>query len=128
MQNSFTLGKKGWRAELSGFYASPSIWQGTFESKAIYSLDGGLQKTIFKGKGNLKASVTDIFFTQRWKGTSRFAGQVTTASGNWESRQLRLNFTYRFGNAQVKAARQRKEAAEEEKKRTQGGGGIGNNN
>jgi iron complex outermembrane recepter protein len=128
MQNSFTLGKKGWRAELSGFYASPSIWQGTFESKAIYSIDGGLQKTIFKGKGNLKASVTDIFFTQRWKGTSRFAGQVTTASGNWESRQLRLNLTYRFGNAQVKAARQRKEAAEEEKKRTQGGGGIGNNN
>jgi iron complex outermembrane recepter protein len=37
-----------------------------------------------------------------------------------------MNFTYRFGNSQVKAARQRKSSAEEEIKRTEGGGqGMG---
>lgn len=125
MQHSLKLGKKGYTAELSGFYASPTIWGGTFKSKALWSTDGGLQKTILKGKGNIKASLTDIFFTLKWHGESNFAGQKTIVSGNQESRQLRLNFTYRFGSNQVKAARNRNSGAEDEKKRTEGGGGIG---
>ncbi|MCY7291996.1 MAG: TonB-dependent receptor, partial [Ferruginibacter sp.] len=124
MQNSFKLGK-GFTAELSGFYNSPSIWQGIFKSIAMYSVDAGLQKTILKGKGNLKTSLSDVFRTMRWSGTSNFSAQTNTASGRWESRQFRLNFTYRFGNNQVKAARQRKDGAEEERKRTQSGGGMG---
>jgi hypothetical protein len=131
MQHSLKLDKKKqWSAELSGFYNAPSIWQGTFESDAIWSVDGGVQKTIFKGKGNLKASLTDIFKTLKFTGESNFAGQKTIASGHFESRQFRINLSYRFGSNQVKAARQRKDASEEEKKRTQGGGGgigIGNN-
>lgn len=126
MQHSLKLGKnKQWTTELSGFYNAPTIWQGTFESKAIYAIDAGVQKTIFKGKGNVKASVSDIFKTLKWKGTSNFAGQMLTARGNFESRQFKINLTYRFGSNQVKAARQRKDASEEEKKRTEGGGGIG---
>ncbi len=126
MQNSLKFGKKkDWTAEVSGFYNAPTIWQGTFKSSAIWSIDGGMQKNILKGKGNLKASVSDIFKTLRWKGSSNFAGQQLTASGNFESRQFKLNFSYRFGNNQVKAARNRKDASEEEKNRTQGGGGLG---
>lgn len=129
MQHSLKFGKKkAWTGEVSGVYNSPSIWQGTFKSKALYFIDGGIQKTIFKGKGTMKASVSDIFKTLNWKGSSNFAGQLTVASGNFESRQLKLNLTYRFGSNQVKAARQRKDASEEEKKRTQAGGGIGISN
>ena len=124
MQNSVKISKT-WTAELSGFYTSPSIWQGTFESKAIGGLDLGAQKVILKGKGTLKATFTDLFRTMRWSGTSNFAGQFMRASGNWESQQFRMNFSYRFGNSQVKAARQRKNALEEESKRTQSGGGLG---
>jgi hypothetical protein len=125
-QNTFKLGK-GWTAEVSGFYNSPSIWQGTFKSKEMYGIDGGLQKSLWKGKANIKASVSDIFKTMSWGGVSQFAGQYLHAYGNWESRQFRLNFTYRFGNTQVKAARQRKLGSEEEGKRVQsGGGGLGN--
>jgi Outer membrane protein beta-barrel family/Carboxypeptidase regulatory-like domain/TonB-dependent Receptor Plug Domain len=126
MQNSLKLDKKKlWTAELSGFYNAPSIWQGTFKSKALWAIDGGLQKTIFKGKGNLKVAVSDIFHTLKWRGTSNFAGQTTIASGNWESRQFKINLSYRFGSNQVKAARNRKLGAEEENQRTQSGGGIG---
>jgi hypothetical protein len=109
---------------MSGWYSSPSVWQGTFKSGAMWSVDAGLQKAVFKGKGNIKASVSDIFWTMKWKGTSNFAGQIMRANGQFESRQFKLFFTYRFGSAQVKAARQRKTATEEENKRvgSQGGG------
>ena len=128
MQHSLKFGKKkDWTGEISGWYNSPSIWQGTFESKQIWSVDGGLQKNIFKGKGTFKVSVSDIFFSLRWKGESNFAGQQTIASGNFESRQFRTALTWRFGSSTVKAARQRKNASEEEEKRTQGGGGLGGN-
>ena len=105
---------KVWSAELVGWYNSPSIWQGTFKMDAMWSVDAGLDKTIFKGKGNLKTSVSDIFKTLKFSGTSTFAGQTTHVSGNFESRQFKLNLTYRFGNNQVKASRQRKTGLEDE--------------
>ena len=96
-----------------------------FKSRSIYFVDAGLQKTIFKGKGTVKTSVSDIFKTLKWKGESNFAGQQTIVSGNFESRQFKINLSYRFGSNTVKAARQRKDASEEEKRRTEGGGGMG---
>jgi hypothetical protein len=130
MQHSLKMGrKKDWTAELSGFYNAPGLWQGTFKNNTIWSIDGGVQKTIFKGKGTLKTSVSDIFNSLHFKGTSRFAGQLTVASGSFESRQFKVNFSYRFGSSQVKGARQRKSASDEEQKRTQGGGqGLGTGN
>lgn len=110
--------------ELSGFYSSPSIWQGTFKSSSIWSVDGGIQQSMFKGKATAKATVTDIFQTLRWSGTSNFAGQYMHVHGGNESRQFRLSFIYRFGSSQVKTARQRKTGADEENQRvgSQGGG------
>ena len=125
-QNSFKLGK-GWTGELTGWYNSPSIWEGTFKTKEMWSVDAGVMKTILAGKGNIKASVTDIFQTMRWGGTSNFTGQYLHARGGFESRQFKLNFTYRFGSNQVKGERQRKTGLEEENKRAgSNGGGLGN--
>jgi hypothetical protein len=126
MQNSFKLGK-GFTAEVSGFYNSPSIWQGTFKSKAIYSIDAGVLKTIFKGKGTVKASVGDVFNTMKFQGTSDFSGQQSIFKGKPESRQFKLSFNMRFGRTQIKAARQRKSGVEEETKRTESSGGMGGN-
>lgn len=123
-QHTFKLDKQ-YTAELSGFYASPSIWQGTFKSTAIWGIDGGLMKTILKGKGTAKIAVSDIFNTMHWGGTSQFAGQYIRANGGWESRLFKVNFSYRFGNNQVKAARQRKTSQEEENQRVNSDGGSG---
>jgi iron complex outermembrane receptor protein len=60
----------------------------------------------------------------KWKGSSNFSGQMSTASGRWESQQFKLNFSYRFGNNQVKAARQRKGSIDDENKRLNGSGGT----
>jgi hypothetical protein len=126
-QHSLKLGK-GYTGEISAWYASPTIWQGTFKSKGMGSVDIGLQKSILKSKGNIKIAVSDIFKTMHWSGDSDFAGQFMRASGNWESRQFKINFSYRFGKISVKTARQRKTGVEEESNRVQnGGGGIGAN-
>jgi iron complex outermembrane receptor protein len=122
MQNTFKLNKT-LTAELSGFYSSPSIWQGIFKSREMWGIDAGLQQQVLKGKGTVRLAVSDIFKTMRWAGSSNFTGVYGVASGRWESRQLKLNFTYRFGNTQVKAARQRKTGLEDESKRAADGGG-----
>jgi hypothetical protein len=127
MQHSLKIGKKGWTTEVSGWYNGPGIWGGTFKSKAIWSVDGGVQKTIFKGMGNFKVSVSDIFYSLKFLGTCNFAGQQMTFRGRPEARQLRTSLSWRFGSNTVKAARQRKDALEEENKRTQTSSGIGGN-
>lgn len=122
LQNTLKFGKrKDWTGELTGLYISPFVWQGMFKGRAMGSVDLGLQKTILAGKGTLKTSVTDIFNTMRFRGESDYGGAYNTVMAKWESRQFKLNFTYRFGSAQIKAARQRKTAAEDERSRTSGG-------
>jgi hypothetical protein len=123
-QNSYRFGK-GWSAELSGFYSSPSIWQGTLKTSHIWSADGGIQKQLLKGSGTIKASMSDLFKSLKWSATSHFAGQDVAVAGRSDSRQFRLNFIYRFGNKNVKASRQYKTGLEEESNRTQSSGGLG---
>lgn len=103
-------------AEVSGWYTAPGIWQGTFKSIAMGGVDAGIQARLWKGKGNLKLSMGDVFNTMKWGGSSNFAGQYVYAYGRWESQQFRVNFTYNFGNNKVKG-RQRNTATEEETKR-----------
>lgn len=123
-QNSYRFGK-GWSAEVSGFYASPSIWHASLKAASIWCVDGGVQKQLWSGKATIKASVSDIFKTMKWTAESKFDVQHLTAAGRSDSRQLKLNFSYRFGNQKLKAARQYKTGLEEETNRTQSSGGLG---
>jgi iron complex outermembrane recepter protein len=127
MQHSFKLGK-GFTSELSGFYNSPTVWQGTFKSKSLWSVDAGISKPIIKNKGNIKASFTDMFRSLKFRGNIDFGGQFSQFSGYGDSRQFKINFSYRFGRTQIRAARNRNGSSEDENKRTQGGGsaiGVG---
>ncbi len=125
LQQSFKM-SKGWTGELTGFYTSPSLWQGTFKTKSMGSVDAGIQKTLMKNKMTVKVSVSDIFNTNHWSSTSNFAGQKIFGNGGYESRQLKLYLTYKFGNSEVKMARQHKGGSEEERKRVNAQGGLGN--
>ena len=124
VQNSIKFGKT-WTAEVSGFYNAPTVYQGTIKANSLWSIDAGLQKQVMKGKGTIKASLSDVFRTLRFSGVSDFAGQRSDLTSRWESRQFKLNFVYRFGSNLVKAARQRATGADDEMKRTQQSGGAG---
>ncbi len=113
-QQTFTLGK-GWSSEVSFFYVSPQISQeGLFRMKSMYALNAGLQKQILKKKGTIKLNVNDIFRTQRFRGTYEMANRDLGLRTGWDSRQVRLTFSYRFGNTNVKEARNRKTGLEDE--------------
>jgi hypothetical protein len=122
-QNSLKFAKI-WTAELSGFYNAPTIYSGSFKGKSIYSMDAGISRQVMKGKATVKASVSDVFNTLKFRATSDFAGQVMKLSYRQETRQFKLSFNFRFGNNGVKPARQRTSGAEDELKRTQQSGGV----
>ena len=127
VQNSYKFGKtKTWTAELTGFYNAPTVYMGTFRAKSIWGIDAGMQKQLMKGKATIRASVSDILNTMRFSGINEFAGQTSQVTSKWESQQFKINLTYRFGNNQVKGAKQRSTTADEETKRAQqSGGGMG---
>ena len=103
--------------EISGWYNSPSLWGGTFEMDAIWSIDAGVQKKVFDGRGNIRLAVSDIFKTNEWHGISSFGALDLDVGGGWDSRRLRVNFSYLLGNTQVKGARRRNTGLEDEQKR-----------
>ncbi|HSC54674.1 MAG TPA: TonB-dependent receptor [Phnomibacter sp.] len=117
LQNSFTLNKKGTKAELSGWFNGPSIWGGTWKTKPMGSVDIGFLQPILKNKASIKVSATDIFFTSYWRAVSDYGGLYIKGQGKNESRTFRVSFNWRFGSNEVKAARQRKTGLESEANR-----------
>lgn len=115
-QSTFQL-PKDFSLEVSGWYSSPSIWGAVYKTDAIYSVNAGVQKRLWKNRATLKVSISDIFLTTPWHGVQDFAGFYVDASGGWESRVVRVNFSYLLGNNQVKKTRKRETGLEEEVKR-----------
>jgi hypothetical protein len=120
-QHTFTLGK-GISTEVAFMYISSQISnEGLFRMKPMYALDLGVQKTVLKKKGTLKLNVTDVFNTQRFRGEFENLSRFTSVSSKWESQMVRLNFNYRFGNTNVKAARNRQTGLQDEQRRVKEG-------
>lgn len=115
-QHSISLPNK-WSLEVSAYYTSPSIWGGTFLNRRYWGSTIGASHKVLKDHGTLAITLTDPFYSQQWRGVSQFGGLYMIASGGAETRQLRINFTYNFGNNQVKAARRRDAGSTEESKR-----------
>ncbi|MDQ3015302.1 MAG: TonB-dependent receptor [Bacteroidota bacterium] len=120
MQHTFSL-PKSFTFEVSGWYNSPGIWGGNFASSAMWSIDAGISKKIWKDRGNIKLGVGDIFKSMEWSGVNNFGALAMNARGGWESRQVKLNFNYLLGNSQVKGNRNRSTGLEDESKRASSG-------
>ncbi|NML40913.1 TonB-dependent receptor [Chitinophaga sp. G-6-1-13] len=120
-QQTFTI-TKDMSAEAVFFYVSPQLAdEGLFRMKAMYGLDLGVQQKVLKGKGSVKLGVTDVFRTNYFRGQFENVGRTTSIFNRWDSRQVRLSFNYRFGNSNVKAARNRETGLEAEQNRVKGG-------
>lgn len=115
MQHTFVL-KKAWTLEASGWYSGPSIWGGTFVNRPMGSMDVAVKKDLWDGEASLRVALGDVLYTNRWRSRSEFGGIVMSGRGGWESRQLRINFTWNFGNRQMKV-KERKSGAEDLRER-----------
>ncbi|HEY8954675.1 hypothetical protein, partial [Chitinophaga sp.] len=67
-------------------------------------------------------NVTDVFKTNYFRGDFDNAGKYTSVSSKWDAQQFRVTFNYRFGNNNVKAARNRQTGLEAEQNRIKQGG------
>ena len=100
IQQNFTLGK-GWSTQVSSWF-NAATKVAIFKSKSLGSLDFGVRKNILKAKGSLRLSIADVFNTQRWKQTVQFANMDFSYRRKWESRGVRLQFSWSFGKTSFK--------------------------
>ena len=115
MIHSFSL-PKDWSAELSGMYQSKTVYGvGIFDPRG--SVDVGIQKQLFNKKLTIKAGVTDIFNTVANNYKINYDNVDVIGKQGFDSRRVRLNITWRFGNDKLKQVRQRSSGAEEETSR-----------
>lgn len=110
-QNMFTF-KKGWSSEVSVSYMSPQVY-GMFVMKATLNVSVGIQKTLFKEKGNLKLSFSDIFWTSRWRSVVQFQNMDMNLKNSNNGREVYLNFTYKFGNSKTQYQKKESGASDE---------------
>jgi iron complex outermembrane recepter protein len=113
-QVTFKAGKR-LSLEASGSYSTPSVWGGTYVTRAFWFMDLGAQYRT--DRLTLRLVLADVFQSMRWRGVAEFGGLYAVAAGGWDSRQVRLNATYTFGKSTVKKARQRDSAVEDLKGR-----------
>ncbi len=116
MQNTINL-PSDYRLEVSGWYSSPSVWGGTYETRALGSLNLAVQKKFLDKKLNIRLAFNDVLFSSFWQGTTRFGALFIDGSGGSDSRNMALGLTYNFGSSEIKKTRSRKTSLEDEKSR-----------
>ena len=98
LNNQFQF-KKGWAAEITGYYLSKS----QIDLQEVLTPQGemgaGVSKQVLKNKGTIRLAIRDIFYTQNYSGYSRFENSDEPFKIKWDSRVARITFSWRFGKA-----------------------------
>jgi outer membrane receptor protein involved in Fe transport len=115
--HTFTLPKR-FTLEVSGNFDSPGYW-GVAKWKATGSANIGIQKDFGQKWGKLRLSVTDLFLSTNWYGTTNQPdlNLMVRQSYQMAERPFMLSWTNTFGNQKVKSARQRQTGSAEEMRR-----------
>jgi len=122
VNNQFRF-KKGWSAELSGFYRSKTLEAGTIVAEPMGMFSFGASKQVLKNKGTVRMSVRDPFLLQKFRGYTRFSNIDATIHNTWDNRAVSLALIYRFGKNQNNIpVRKRTSASQEEQNRVGQGG------
>ena len=105
VNNQFTF-KKGWSAELSGWYRTKGV-EGQILIQPMGAASAGVSKQIIKGKGSVRMNIRDMFYTQFPKGSMNFQNTKAYFENRRDSRVINLSFSYRFGKP-IKDQRQKR--------------------
>jgi len=105
--------------EVSGWYSSPSVWAGTYNTDGLGSLNLAFQKKFLNDSFNARIAFNDILYTSPWNGTTQFGDLYINGSGGSDSRNFTFSLTYNFGSNEVKKARNRETGIDDEKSRIQ---------
>ncbi|SEW41503.1 TonB-dependent receptor [Chitinophaga arvensicola] len=113
--NTITL-PKDFKVEVMGYYNSPFIF-GIFKGYAQYNLNVGVQKMFLNKNATVKLSYNNILRNESYRGSADFANLHLNIFNTWQFRTVNLSFSYKFGSATIKAARERKTGTSDEQNR-----------
>jgi len=109
--NNFIL-PKGWKLELNGWFNFQNRTT-IYTSKPLGSINLGMQKNLLKETMTIRCVLTDLLNTQRWEQSVRTPSLQMLTYRKWESRNMTLALSWRFGKKAVKQNRQRETGREE---------------
>jgi len=118
ISNQFTF-KKGWSAELSGFYRGRTL-EGILVSNPMETVNFAVSKNILKEKGVIRVNFRDFLNLQHFSGYSKYQNVDVNINNHWDNRQVDISFTYRFSKGQALQHRDHSGAGDEQS-RVKGG-------
>lgn len=117
--NTFILGND-WSAEVNFSYHTREQYA-FMNLDPMWGLGAGVQKQLFKKRGTLKVSFTDIFWTNLPSAFIQYNDYEESFDVYRDTRLASVSYTHRFGDSQVAPSRRRAGGAEEEKQRAAAG-------
>jgi biopolymer transport protein ExbD len=108
--------KPGWNFEVSGFYTT-SLLEEFIEIQELGNLNFAIQKTFMEKKAKISLNFNDLLFSQKSRGSIVYQDINLSFRQVNESRNVRLAFTYSFGNQKLRAARNRSTGSDAEASR-----------
>jgi hypothetical protein len=107
---------KGFKAELFGSYTSPMII-GAYRIRSVFTMDAGVSKSLFNNQASIALNVSDLFNSNVSVFDVKGFGVNSYNRNKMESRFVKLGFTWKFGNKNVKVNSNRRSGVETESKR-----------
>jgi outer membrane receptor protein involved in Fe transport len=105
-----------WNFEVSGFYTT-KLLEEFLTINPLGSLNLAIQKSFWEKKGKLTLNFNDILLSQKSSAMIDYQYINIKVHSMEETRNVRLAFTYSFGNQKLKAARSRESASDAESNR-----------
>jgi hypothetical protein len=116
LQQTFKL-PYGFNGEIVGIYNSRKLAGANQFPRATGQIDLGLQRNLMNNKATLRLIFADIYKGTRAFSTQSVDGLYIRNYSYFETRQVRLNFSYRFSSGNSKGPRTRSSALENEQGR-----------
>jgi hypothetical protein len=82
-------------AEINGRYRNGWL-EGLIKARPVGFIGTGLSQQLMKNKATLRLTVRDVFYTQKFKGESRYGNVDFSFQDIRDTRTLSIGFTYRF--------------------------------
>ncbi len=105
--------KKGWDAEINGFYNTRNL-NGLSQVSAMGMFSMAASKQVLENKGKVTLNIRDPFALQRYRDVSRYGTVDASLQSNWDNRVVTLSFTYKFGKTINNKKRSAGSATEEQ--------------
>lgn len=114
--------KKGWAAELSGFYRTKGL-EGIFKINPFGVINMGFSKQVLKNKGSVRVNIRDILWSQRINGASKYGNVDVDFRQLHDNRIASFSFTYRFSKGKATTSQRKRGGADDEQTRVSVGTG-----